>query len=79
MMMCCSCPPCLEAATHQCVVLFLLYSSLYGCLTFSLYLLTACGIMAESNSGLRRGECSVWQWCGEGVAMSYLVVSGICA
>ena len=24
MMMCCSCPPCLEAATHQCVVLFLL-------------------------------------------------------
>ena len=34
-MMCCSCPPCLEAATHLlCAVCGVVASSSYGCLTF---------------------------------------------
>ena len=58
-MMCCSCPPCLEAATHLvCAVCSgVVASSSYGCLTFSLYLLTA---VASLQSDIeKRKEVSV--------------------
>ena len=56
--MCCSCPPCLEAATHLlCAVCgVVVASSSYGCLTFSLYLLTGCGKMSEFTINF---QCSI--------------------
>ena len=60
-MICCSCPPCLEADTHLLRALcgVVVASSSYGCLTFSLYLLIVGGIIAEKNRDMGRGECRV--------------------
>ena len=65
--MCCSCPPCLEAAAHLvCAVCGgVVADSSYGYLTFSLYLLTGCSIIAELHREVGRGECSsgvLWVW-----------------
>ena len=58
-MKCCSCPPFLEAATHLLCVVCGVTSSSYGCLTFSLYLLTVCDRMAERIEELEEVSVAV--------------------